>query len=904
ARRHAAEATRAANAAEALARESATAAFEARDAANDAAQHAENAAKAADEAAKHAGDSAKAAKESTAHAAAAKKAATAATNAVAQARKIYDLARRSEQEDLETRTAAAVERARDLKAADDERRETAAAATAEAAKLTAEADRLAAEAAKPGTDLAEVAAKGRQVAVATMKHSGPWGTAAAQAALAGPDSAVVDYVRTGRDDAVEQDELVRVERLADQAESSDVRAAAVQTLGGEAAKVRAFLAAGQHEAAAHDYRVRVVQISDDAGKGLNAAAQEALNDGSTDKLREFITTVQYTARTEDERVAAARLLSTGGPEVKAAARIALEGPPQLLHHFIEVGQYKAKRKDQLAATHQAAVQQLIAQAAASAATAQQRAAEAARVAALARKAAAEAADWAKKAKASSDQAKKYADDARKSADAAQKSANEAAASAKAARAAEADAKAAAREATVSAARAADSAAAARYSADDAWAAANAARASAIAAGKDAAAADKASKEAYAAFVVKRKAEEAAKRREEAARKEQRRIDELKENAAIIEAANAEADETDVWGILSETGHFLLDVGGLVPGFGEIADGANCAWYGAEGDAVDAGLSCASAVPIAGYGASAVKFGKWGGKATDFFRGLFGKSSPPPCKVPNSFTPETPVAKADGTTAPISGIRIGDRVLATDPGSGRTAARPVEDVIVGYGTKTLVRLTVDTDGDRGDATGTVTATDGHPFWAQDQKAWVDAGHLRPGAELRTPDGTTVEVVNTRTWTQVQKVYNLSVKGLHTYYALAGDAPLLVHNCGNLNKDYNIAGGHAKDHVGLSDDDIITRAPTLKGGKASSLDPSTAQQSIDAVLDGVDLNKWAARNPRGTERILKKTFKDPIGRVADSSGNVKDARTLELLIRRVDKGENGHKGTWIVYTLMAS
>jgi hypothetical protein len=44
-------------------------------------------------------------------------------------------------------------------------------------------------------------------------------------------------------------------------------------------------------------------------------------------------------------------------------------------------------------------------------------------------------------------------------------------------------------------------------------------------------------------------------------------------------------------------------------------------------------------------------------------------------------------------------------------TGRAGGRMVLALIVGQGDKDLVEVTVDTDGD----TGTVTATDGHPFW---------------------------------------------------------------------------------------------------------------------------------------------------------------------------------------------
>jgi hypothetical protein len=76
-----------------------------------------------------------------------------------------------------------------------------------------------------------------------------------------------------------------------------------------------------------------------------------------------------------------------------------------------------------------------------------------------------------------------------------------------------------------------------------------------------------------------------------------------------------------------------------------------------------------------------------------------------CATPNSFVPGTPVLLADGTYKPIEQVSVGDRVLATDPVTGLTQARPVINLIPGQGLKELVRITVDTDGNQGDATGT-------------------------------------------------------------------------------------------------------------------------------------------------------------------------------------------------------
>jgi hypothetical protein len=339
-------------------------------------------------------------------------------------------------------------------------------------------------------------------------------------------------------------------------------------------------------------------------------------------MRAFIHTGYYTARTSDERVRAVQLRSTGGPELKAAADVAVAGPPQVLHQFIEVEQYRAARQDKLTATHVSRVQGLIAGAAKIAATAQQDAALAAKVAAEAIKAAEDAAKHASDARESARQAGEFAKEADAHADAAEKSAADAAASAKKARAAEADAKQAARSADLSADRATASAAAAQVSASDAWAAADAAYASSIEAGKDA---DAASKAADAAGdVAFRKLQEEIRKHfaDIVAENEERAL--LREDEEFAEYM-AKLNEID-WGqLFSEGGHFTLDVLGLIPGFGEAADGINCAWYFGEDKKIDAGLSCAGAVPFVGWGAAGVKFGKWGTKADDFFRKLFGKN---------------------------------------------------------------------------------------------------------------------------------------------------------------------------------------------------------------------------------------------------------------------------------------
>jgi len=65
---------------------------------------------------------------------------------------------------------------------------------------------------------------------------------------------------------------------------------------------------------------------------------------------------------------------------------------------------------------------------------------------------------------------------------------------------------------------------------------------------------------------------------------------------------------------SDWGHLALDVAGMVPIVGAVADGVNAAWYAGEGDWASAGLSAAAMVPGLGQAATATKLGAKGIKA--------------------------------------------------------------------------------------------------------------------------------------------------------------------------------------------------------------------------------------------------------------------------------------------------
>lgn len=147
-----------------------------------------------------------------------------------------------------------------------------------------------------------------------------------------------------------------------------------------------------------------------------------------------------------------------------------------------------------------------------------------------------------------------------------------------------------------------------------------------------------------------------------------------------------------------------------------------------------------------------------------------------CTPEHSFLPGTPVLLADGRRMAIDKVRAGMRVVATDPKSGRTRARTVEHTITTRHDKDFTRLTVVTDS----GAEVLTATDTHPFWLTDRQRWADAGDIAAGDDLRTPAGTSVRVTAVDRYTKRQTTHDLTVNGIHTYYVLAGETPVLVHN----------------------------------------------------------------------------------------------------------------------------
>ncbi|WP_435191259.1 polymorphic toxin-type HINT domain-containing protein [Streptomyces sp. bgisy126] len=795
-RRHAAEAKRATGIAMANAAAAANAAGEAAVAARSAAGHARKAAEAARKAAEHAGDAQEAANRAKTAADEALKAAQTAGEAVKKAQDVQVTTRKTEAEEIASRTRTLVNEAKDAAETHNLAKAEVVRISQEAIKLDVDFMQLADQARQPGADLAHIATAGRKMALIAAQIRGPWSRAAAEAALAGDDAAVVTYASTDWKTAAEQDERDEVNTLALTGAYEDLRTAAAEALKGTPAQVRTFLTDGQYQAAAPDRRIEVARIAEAGGAGVKEEAKKALDSSDPKALDAFLTVGQHQARLEDDRVEAARLAEGGTPELKAAAETALASPDTNLRTFVESGQHRAKRRDQLNAAHVAQVQAIIASSSEIAARAFQDAYTAAENAANAQDDANAARNHAVTARSYADKAADWAEQAAESAQSARNSANAAAASAATARNAERQAADAVRRADNSAVQAGASFQAALGYAKDAMNAAEEARVAAVAAGQS----RDSARNTYTKTVDRYMTDQYQK-----AVQERLRAEAEAKKKAIVKIAwtgihifrfltTKQLPPGTPPGVHLDVMHFSLDVLGAIPVFGELADGINCGIYaiegtvqyfhpiGREGAWVDAGLACAAMIPFAGWASTAVKFSRYAEKYGPDAKKLFDdivaalKKAPGCPGKKNSFPAGTRVLMGDHTTKPIEHVRTGDMVQAADPITGESGPRRVEATIYTPDDRDFTDITLSAA--RGESV--VTATDNHPFWSETTKTWIDAADLSAGDTLRTATGDTVEVGEVRHWKTLQPAYNLTVNDLHTYHVLAGKTPVLVHN----------------------------------------------------------------------------------------------------------------------------
>jgi hypothetical protein len=279
-------------------------------------------------------------------------------------------------------------------------------------------------------------------------------------------------------------------------------------------------------------------------------------------------------------------------------------------------------------------------------------------------------------------------------------------------------------------------------------------------------------------------------------------------------------------------------------------------------------------------------------------------------VINSFPRSTQVLLADGTHKAIGAIRIGDRLLATDPATGRSQAEPVTATFA-HDTDTLLDI-------RLSGGSTLSTTTGHRVYAAN-RGWILAADLRPGDLLQAADGSSsaVTAVSTRAGLAPQQVYDLTVQGLHTFYIRStgtDSRDLLVHNCNNLADDelqYPDLAHTLKDHV----TDAATAIAKAKAEQAAGrgdvtsvfVDAQTAQQVVDyAIASDAEKNakrlaNWLSRSKKNPTELytIAGTFgaKNSIGTIYKADESFRAAGNgYTVVLKRMP----GHPRGYIVYT----
>ncbi|GAA3188362.1 polymorphic toxin-type HINT domain-containing protein [Dactylosporangium siamense] len=235
---------------------------------------------------------------------------------------------------------------------------------------------------------------------------------------------------------------------------------------------------------------------------------------------------------------------------------------------------------------------------------------------------------------------------------------------------------------------------------------------------------------------------------------------------------------------------------------------------------------------------------------------------------HSFDPDTHVQMADGSQKAIKNVAVGDEVLATDPVTSETTTQAVTDLHINLDTD-LTEVTVVTEAGK---TEELKTTAHHPFWSDTTQNWVDAAKLAPGDRLRSADHHTILVLRVHNHTGARTMRDLTVGSIHTYYVLAGNESVLVHNCSGgvpctcgagtgagtgAGSGSGTAGrrGSAATRNQLDDvrDDVLAANPSwvhIAGGRSAAT--------------GAKLPERAVRNPGGPGlRFPDLTFRLPDG-----------------------------------------
>ncbi|MCH0566261.1 RHS repeat-associated core domain-containing protein [Streptomyces sp. MUM 2J] len=234
----------------------------------------------------------------------------------------------------------------------------------------------------------------------------------------------------------------------------------------------------------------------------------------------------------------------------------------------------------------------------------------------------------------------------------------------------------------------------------------------------------------------------------------------------------------------------------------------------------------------------------------------------------SFSSSTPVLLKNGTEKPISKVKPDDEVATGDPGTGkRKGVRTVIARLVHYDDDLVELYVREKDG----RVSRLHTTSRHPFWEENLHGWIPAGNLQPGDTLATAANTQVEVVDVRDEAGSASMYNLTVNDLHTYYVLAGETPVLVHNSNcslyngdgwqhvldeHVNGSPGVAPGNTtfSDYLDLDDIGDLIQDTAKTRGRPNTPDPVTGVPR-DGTIHTVDFEyPVGSRGETSVEVIL--------------------------------------------------
>ncbi|WP_211841613.1 polymorphic toxin-type HINT domain-containing protein [Rudaeicoccus suwonensis] len=208
----------------------------------------------------------------------------------------------------------------------------------------------------------------------------------------------------------------------------------------------------------------------------------------------------------------------------------------------------------------------------------------------------------------------------------------------------------------------------------------------------------------------------------------------------------------------------------------------------------------------------------------------------------SFIPTTKVILASGATAAISTLRVGEKVVASDPVTGKTTTKTIDAVWINHDTD-LMNLAVRTQSGKQTV---IHTTAHHPFWDNTTHAWTEVDFLHPGDELRSLNGQPVTVVEHTAVTGAANMWDLTIDNLHDFYIATATNAVLVHNYGCDEWASNFASKNGGEIKSFSDPDGLPLGEYRPDGPDTDAVPETWFHHTVVLRDDLVYDEY---NPNG-------------------------------------------------------